>query len=128
MKSLAITPDRRFVFSGGDDNAFVKFDFTTGAAVKKITDVHEWQVWRMVVAPNVEFLVSEDDAVLKVLNTETLELIKNLDLGNNRVSDAEDDLSVYSLAVAPDSMTIAVGDDVGETQLWKKGREGGSCG
>jgi len=120
--SLAISPDRRFVFSGGGDNAIVKFDFATGVAFKKITYVHSFgvlasQVWRIAIAPNGEFVVSGDDGVLKVLSAETLKLIQNLDVGNNQYE-------VFSLAVAPDSTTIAAGDQDGEVQLWKKGEEG----
>ena len=40
MNALAISPDRKFVFSGEVDNNLVKSDFQTGAVVEKITDVH----------------------------------------------------------------------------------------
>ena len=75
VNTFAISPDRKFVYSGDDSNNLVKSDFQTGAVVEKITDVHESVVWRVAIAPNGEFLVSGDDAALKVLSTETLELI-----------------------------------------------------
>ena len=78
-KTLAISPDRKFVYSGGYDNEIEKSDFQTGVVVEKITDVHNSSMWCIDIAPNGEFLVSGgNDAVLKVLNTETLELIQNL--------------------------------------------------
>jgi len=124
VTTLAISPDRKFVYSGDLGNEIVKFDFRTGAVIEKITDVHGSLVWNIAIAPNGEYLVSGNTDVVKVLNTETFELIQNL--YEDVYEDDEDDYvyDVNSVAVSPNSITIAVGDKHGGVKLWRKGGGG----
>jgi len=121
VEALAISHDRKFVYSGSSGNEIVKSDFQTGAVIEKITDVHAEQVYHISIAPNREFLVSSgDDDVVKVLSMETLELIQNLHEDDEDVYNYD----VYSVAVSPNSTTIAVGDNHGGVKIWRRGTGG----
>jgi len=110
--SLALSHDRRFVFSGGTANTLVKRDLRTGEIVTSVTATHNSiNIWMIALAsPTSLVSCGFGDNVVKVWN---------LDLEQQQ--ELQHPSKVYSVAASPD--LLASRCESGVVGLWELGGE-----
>ncbi|TFG32441.1 WD40 repeat domain-containing protein [Candidatus Thorarchaeota archaeon] len=108
--SLTITQNGQRIISGGQDATIHIWDFSTGRAIHKFVG-HDGPVYRLVVIPDSERLVSiaDKDLAVKVWDIDKYELISSL---------APNSAHVTALAVSPDKRFIVTGGEDGMARFW----------
>ena len=101
VNSFAVTPDGRQVITRSDDGTINVWDLQTGQKVHTLTPAN---INVVVVTPDGRQAISGSlDNMIKVWDLETGEAIATMALGED----------VFSVAVAPDGVTIMAGDGIG---------------
>ena len=92
----------------------IKSDQRKGEEIVRSAEAHSSQCWRLALAPDYTFIASVSDAIVKLWNVDTLELMQSL-IGHG------DEETVNCVDVAPDSTMVVTGDSSGVVKLWEKG-------
>jgi len=129
------TPDNRFIISGGrkhdDNNTIIKSDRRTGQAVKRRENAHNDNdhddFWGDEVVDDeidIRSLVTDGSMIVSCAFGDSTVKVWNMDLELEHSLEGHDEDGVLSVAISPDSTTIAAGAHYGEVKIWNKG-EGG---
>jgi WD40 repeat protein len=109
VRSLAISPDSQTLISGSFDRTIVLWHLPDGKAIETITDPEP--IAAIALSPNGTFLVSTgDDGSIK---------IRSLISGAMIAESIDNKHCIGSLAIGPDSLTIAAGTTNGYIILWQ---------
>ncbi|MCF2147802.1 hypothetical protein IQ276_015505 [Desmonostoc muscorum LEGE 12446] len=107
VNAIAITPNGQQVISASNDDTLKVWNLATGEELFTLTGHSDW-VNAVAVTPNGQQVISaSNDGILKVWNLATGEVIATF----------TGDSPIYSCAVAPDGMTIVVGDSSGKVHF-----------
>jgi WD40 repeat protein len=106
------------VISGSYDRRLVWTDAETGKAHRTIENAHDGWIRDVAVTPDGRHLVSvADDMLVKVRNADSGKLLHSLK-GHADKTPQGFSTALYSVAVSPNSQTIATADRIGEVCLW----------
>ncbi|MFJ3878498.1 WD40 repeat domain-containing serine/threonine protein kinase [Streptomyces sp. NPDC090077] len=108
VDSVAISPDSRFLVSGGNDRTLRVSNFAGGGSIP-LSPTHDAGVTCVSYSPDGKVLVGGSDKVLRLHDVYSLELLAVL---------AEHTGLVRAVAFSPDSRTLASGADDGTVRLW----------
>ncbi|EFL15750.1 serine/threonine-protein kinase [Streptomyces sp. C] len=108
VDSVAISPDSRFLVSGGNDRSIQLYNFAGGGTIT-LSPMPEAAVTCVSYSPDGKVLVGGSDKVLRLHDVYSLELLGIL---------AEHTGLVRAVAFSPDSKTLASGADDGTIRLW----------
>jgi WD40 repeat protein len=109
VRSLAISPDSQTLISGSFDRTIVLWHLPDGKVIETITDPEP--IAAIALSPNGTFLVSTgDDGSIK---------IRSLISGAMIAESIDNKHCIGSLAIGPDSLTIAAGTTNGYIILWQ---------
>uniref|UniRef100_A0A8J6ZM29 PQQ-binding-like beta-propeller repeat protein n=1 Tax=Desmonostoc muscorum LEGE 12446 TaxID=1828758 RepID=A0A8J6ZM29_DESMC len=107
VNAIAVTPNGQQVISASNDDTLKVWNLATGEELFTLTGHSDW-VNAVAVTPNGQQVISaSNDGILKVWNLATGEVIATF----------TGDSPIYSCAVAPDGMTIVVGDSSGKVHF-----------
>ena len=109
VRSVAITPDRKYIVSGSDDNTIKIWDFNSGKEIKTLSG-HNNEVMSVAITPDEKYIVSGSaDKTIKIWDFNSGENVKTLS-GHNG--------SVYSVAITPDEKYIVSGSADNTIKIW----------
>ncbi|MFX1483891.1 MAG: WD40 repeat domain-containing protein [Promethearchaeota archaeon] len=108
--SVAVTPDGRYIISGGQDATIRIWDLKNEKEVHKFVG-HTGPVYGLVPMSDCKRFVSiaDKDLAIKIWDLETMSLISSL---------APNSAHVTAVAVSPDQRYIVTGGDDGITRFW----------
>ncbi|MBC8290610.1 MAG: hypothetical protein H8E37_09860, partial [Planctomycetes bacterium] len=106
------------IISAGFDRRLVWTTASDGKVVRTVEDAHDGWIRDVVAFPDGSHFVScGDDMVVQVHDAATGELVKRLE-GHAARTPQGFATALYSVAVSPDSKTIASADRIGDICLW----------
>ena len=110
VKSIAFSPDGKYLASGGTDGKIILWDAQSRQLVKVFDDYY--MIWSIVFSPDGRALASAGEGGgISLWNVETGEQIKKLEEPNYLDS-------IYSIAFSSDGSTLASGDRHGKVYFW----------
>lgn len=108
VESVSISPDSRFLVSGGNDRSVQVFNFAGGGSIT-LTPINDAAVTCVSYSPDGKVIVSGSDKALRLHDVYSLESLAVL-TGHTGL--------VRAVAFSPDSKTLASGADDGTVRLW----------
>lgn len=108
VDSVAVSPDSRFLVSGGNDRSIQVYNFAGGGTIP-LSPRPDAAVTCVSYSPDGKVLVGGSDKALRLHDVYSLELLGIL---------AEHTGLVRAVAFSPDSKTLASGADDGTIRLW----------
>ena len=119
VRSVAVTPDGRYVVSGSDDKTVRVWDWQSGKEVRRLTG-HERGVMSVAVTPDGRYVVSgSHDGTVRVWDWQSGKEVRRL-TGHQGV--------VYSVAVTPDGRYVVSGSKDTTVRVWSLGDLYGTAG
>jgi WD40 repeat protein len=107
--SVALSPDRQRLISGGADCTINLWDLQTGQVLSRLAG-HTDVVRAIALSPDGQTVVSgSGDKTIKIWNLQTNELISTL----------EETSPVWSVALSPDGKTLVSGSGTGTLNFWQ---------
>jgi len=102
IKSLAITPNNKFLISGGADKSIRIIDIDQKKEVYAFKDIHKRVIYAVAITPNSQFIVSgSEDKSIKIIDFKTKQLYHHF-------KEIHED-TVRSIAITSDSNFIISG-------------------